>query len=164
MSGFRAGRWLAIAIVVALAIPPMTFAQGRTLQTIVKKGAPGPQKAAPAPGLCVAAVHHIAAAWADANLEEVLSADFPNRTQLIDAIRRASLRATNVALVVESVPTTRYSPVVARDGRQVTDCVADVVTRVIWDDPVTGARQRGAEGRGQWRIEIVMAAPAGGTR
>lgn len=165
MTAENGTRRFAVALACALAIPSFAFAQGRTLKPIQRQQAAAPATAAPLPPeACVAAVHQIAEAWADARLEEVLHPDFPNRAELLDAIRRAALRATNVALVIESVPSTRYTPPESRGGRQVTDCIADVVTRVMWDDPQTGKRRRGDEGRAQWQIEFELAPTRGASR
>lgn len=136
--------------VVSIGVVDTAQAQGRTARKIRV-----PEKAATTSGVtpdqCRAAVHDIARRWGSENLRQALHPDFPNRSELLDAVRRSTLRGTNVALAVEAVEGTRLVP--SKDGRS-TDCIADVSTRLQFDDPATGQRQSGNPGRAQWRIRF----------
>lgn len=131
-------------------LPILAHGQARTVRKIR-----GPEKAPVAAGVshdqCAAAVQQIARSWGSPRLRDHLHPSFPNGPELIDSIRNATLRATNVALQIEAVEGTRF--IVSKDGR-FTDCIADVSTRLQFDDPETGARSPGTAGRAQWRIRF----------
>ncbi|HUP63787.1 MAG TPA: hypothetical protein VM557_00705 [Thermoanaerobaculia bacterium] len=118
----------------------------------------------PTAAACEDAVRRVAASYEPSEIETILAANFPNRFELIDALRRASLRATNIELRVESVESTTILPweIIeqrpARDGTifiLASDCITDVRTRLIFDDPATGERTVGELGRGEWRIRFT---------
>lgn len=156
-----------LGLLLAAAIPSDGFGQARTLKKITPKPPAETREAAPPQeevlprDACIESVHEIAAAWGEGTIDRVLHPDFPNRTELVDAIRRASLDASNITLSVESVPSIRYTPVEVRRGKRVTECIAEVVTRLLWEDPRSGERKRGGEGRAQWRIELEVADEGG---
>lgn len=140
----------ALFVLLACFVAPAVMAQGRTVRKI--KGAEKTVSGASAitPEQCTAAVHQIAGRWGSDRLGEALHPEFPNRGELMDSIRRSTLRSSNVVLSVEAVTGTRM--VAAKDGS--TDCIADVSTRLQFDDPTTGRRQTGEIGRAQWRIRF----------
>jgi hypothetical protein len=130
-------------------------AQGRTLKKIEQRTRMADTNVTREQ--CRAAVHEIARAWGDAGLEDLLHPKFPNRLELLLAIRAARLRGSAVHLVVESTPAMRLVPIQDGgdgSGRQVTDCIVEVNTRIVFDDPTTGERSVGGPGRGEWRIRF----------
>jgi len=137
-----------VAAAVLALLAEAAMAQGRTVRKI--KGAEKTAASTVTPEQCTAAVHQIAGRWGSEGLRDALHPDFPNRAELIDSIRRSTLRSSNVALSVEAITGTRL--VAAKDGS--TDCIADVSTRLQFDDPATGQRQTGQVGRAQWRIRF----------
>lgn len=128
------------------------LAQGRTVRKIKVPEKPKSGASTISPEQCREAVHKIARAWGGESLRRALHTQFPNRSELIDSVRRATLRGTNVALSVEAVEGVRFTP--SKDGRS-TECIADVSTRLQFDDPATGQRQSGDVGRAQWRISFA---------
>jgi hypothetical protein len=154
-------RWVVLGILLA-ALPPALPAQSRTLKPIKPRAAAPSATDAISRETCVAAVHRIAAAWGEGRVDEVLHPEFPNRMEVVASLRQASVAAPNRRLSVEAVPATRSTAVETRGGERVAECVADVVTRVSYDDPETGLRVQKDEGRAQWRI--LFALPAEGER
>jgi hypothetical protein len=136
-----------------LALVPVTvFGQGRTVRKIPK--APDKQPASTlgvTPEQCAATVQQIARTWGSNRLRDALHPSFPNAPELMDSIRQATLRGTNVALQVEAIQGTKLTQ--SKDGNSA-DCVADVSTRLQFDDPKTGQRRTGPVGRAQWRIRF----------
>ena len=112
---------------------------------------------------CEEAVRAIAGAYEPGRLEEYLHEEFPNRSELLDALRRADLRVTNIELFVESVEGTRILPwqIVEEESTDqgtryhlASDCVADVRTRLVFEDPETGERTVRDVGRAEWRVRF----------
>lgn len=139
-----------LAAILAVLLAQAVMAQGRTVRKIREAEKKAASTSAVAPEQCTAAVHQIARSWGSENLQKALHPEFPNRGELMDSIRRSTLRSSNVTLSVEAVTGTRL--VAAKDGA--TDCIADVSTRLQFDDPATGRRQTGEVGRAQWRIRF----------
>jgi hypothetical protein len=167
------GSWVKpflFVLVSILVLPPVVSAQGRKLKKIERPPETRREPAVtdlPTPQQCEQVVRIIAAAYGDVEIEEHLHRDFPYRSEFLDALKRTSLSATNVELYVEAVENTSFTPVEEiRDAQQgpifITDCIADVRTRVTFDDPQTGERVTRDPGRGQWRIRFSR--PAGGAR
>lgn len=141
---------LALAV-LSMGITDSARAQGRTARKIRTPQKPAAGASAVTPEQCREAVHKIAGAWGSESLRLALHPDFPNRSELMDSVRRSTLRGTNVVLSVEAVEGTRFTP--SKDGRS-TDCIADISTRLQFDDPATGERRSANVGRAQWRIRF----------
>lgn len=162
-----AKRTASVALIFMIAASGEAWAQARSLKKIRPNPPAAAPDATPSPmqaESCIQAVHQIAAAWSQARIDEVLHEDFPNRDELIDTIRRETVGVTNVTLTVEAVTSTSFTPAREVKGRRVTDCIADVVTRLLFDDPETGERVRREPGRAQWRIELELPQAGGGAR
>ena len=116
---------------------------------------------------CEQSVRKVAAAYRPGRtLGSWLAADFPNREELLDALERAAPHATRVTLEVESIESAKIEPWrldarKSKPGEQhiVVNCVADVRTRLSYDDPASGQRVVRDVGRAQWvlRYEQVVA-------
>jgi len=108
-----------------------------------------------------AAVRRIAASYAGEKLADVLAGDFPNREEVLDTLRRLGQQATSIELLVESVESVRigpWQPVAADSGESRTVasvCLADVRTRLAFDDPADGQRTVRPVGRGQWQVRFT---------
>jgi hypothetical protein len=109
------------------------------------------------------AVRQVAKAYGHSELEGLLARDFPNREELLDALRRVQDRATDIRLHVESVERIEVGPWQAPEGTdpvaegQVplhSTCVVDVRTRLTYDDPDTGDRIVRDVGRAQWMLRF----------
>jgi hypothetical protein len=131
--------------------PEVVLAQGRTVRKIRTPEKPPQTVSTLASETCSAAVHFIARAWGTDRLRNALHHEFPNGPELIDSIRRLTLDATNLVLSVEAVEGMQFTQ--SPDGHS-TDCIADVSTRLLFDDPESGERRTGSTGRAQWRIRL----------
>lgn len=109
------------------------------------------------------AVQQVAAAYGHSELEKMLARDFPNREELLDALRRIQDRATDIRLFVESVERVDVGAWQVAEGAdpkvegQVplhSTCVVDVRTRLTYDDPDTGERIVRDVGRAQWMLRF----------
>lgn len=126
----------------------------------------GPPVPLPTREACEQAVRAVAGAYKPGgSLGAWLAADFPNREELLDALERVAPHATNVKLEVESVESVKIEPwrvdqATSTKGAQhiVSDCTADVRTRLTFEDPATGLRTVRDVGRAQWflRYEQVV--------
>lgn len=150
---FRLAR-LALLLIIVAAVPEPGSGQGRSVRKIRTADKPAATATPGTAEACTAAVHQIARSWGTDALRRNLHPDFPNAPELVDSIRRATLRATNITLVVESVEGMNFTP--SKDGRS-TDCIAEVSTRLMFDDPQSGERRTGTTGRAQWRIRFESA-------
>ncbi len=161
-----------LSLIFVLVPPRAAVPQGRELKKIprppkVNEAMPLSAEQLPGSAQCEAAVRRVARAWGSAeDLDPLLMPEFPNRSQFLDATRRARLQATNIELEVEAIVGTHFTPpeVVSTDEgeRIVTDCIAEVTSRVIFDDPETGERITRDPGHAQWRIRFSRA--TGGAR
>ncbi|HSN67930.1 MAG TPA: hypothetical protein VLV48_01710 [Thermoanaerobaculia bacterium] len=168
MSNLRL-RVLVALLAAALAGALPVSAQARRIKKIEKPPAPAaptpatpatPAPAAPAPAIdpavaapCREAVGRIAASYGP-DMGAMLHREFPNREHFLDELRRADLRATRLALIVESIESIRVEPSAEDSGVESIDCIADVRTRLTWDDPDTGERTVEEPGRAEWRIRL----------
>lgn len=109
------------------------------------------------------AVQKVAEAYGHSELEKMLARDFPNREELLDALRRIQDRATDIRLYVESVERVEVGAWQVAEGVDPTargqiplhsTCVVDVRTRLTYDDPDTGERIVRDVGRGQWMLRF----------
>jgi hypothetical protein len=202
---YRAGALVSVVLLLAVSL----LAQGRKLKKIEKPAsATQPVSVVPLPSdeQCRAAVYEVALRYGPREIENVLHPDFPNREELIDAIRRADLRVTNVRLEVESIESTKlepWQPASADDQRAsaavasgaptqeltsprpppgtststtsagtrpsttaaapvastqvsfVSDCIADVRSRLVFEDINTGLRIVHPAGRAEWRLRFA---------
>jgi hypothetical protein len=124
----------------------------------------GPALPLPTREQCEAAVRRIAADYGPGGLEPHLAPEFPYREELLDVLERVALVATRIELRVESVESveiepwrlTPRGPAGAGEGeREVfSDCLADVRTRLSFDDPETARRIVRDVGRAQWRVRF----------
>ena len=107
---------------------------------------------------CEAAVRRIARSYGTPQLHRELHEQFPNRYEALDALDRINVRVTDVRLDIESIEAVRIVPVGVDggDGAQsvIADCVADVRTRLSYQDAATGDRTVRPAGRASWRIRF----------
>ena len=152
---------LAVLVVIAVAIP--LLAQGRKLKKIERPPeaaavSPPPDVPLPTSQQCESMIRTVVANYRPDQIEEYLHPDFPNRGQFVDAMRRVELEVTNLELRVESIESTRFTPLqrIEQGGQPalVTDCIADVRTRLMFDDPDTGERTVRDPGRTELRIRF----------
>jgi hypothetical protein len=146
------------ALVCLLLAPGIAFGQGRTIQKIPGPTQPEGEVLDDLPDLeratCEDAVHEIAAAYGPDEIGTWLHDRFPNRAELLDALARLDLRVLNLELRVESLERIVVLPWRRIDGEVVSDCVATVRTRLVFDDPGTGERTVEEPRRAQWRIRF----------
>jgi hypothetical protein len=130
----------------------------------------GPAPSLPTRKECERAVRQIASDYGPGGLEQHLAPEFPYREEVLDALDKVALYATRIELVVESVESVRVEPwrllppsgadATAQPGRVLAaDCLADVRTRLTFDDPATGQRTVRDVGRAQWRLRIRARLP-----
>jgi len=109
------------------------------------------------------AVQKVAEAYGHSELEKMLARDFPNREELLDALRRIQNRATDIRLYVESVERVEVGAWQVAEGADpaaegqipvYSTCVVDVRTRLTFDDPDTGERIVRDVGRAQWMLRF----------
>jgi len=155
--------WLVLAVAGLAIFPVALDGQARRLSKIPvfkHKGESLPgAPLLPTPAECQEAVRRIAAAYAPDSVDELaplLARDFPNRSEFLDALRRADLRVSRLELRVESVERTLIQPWTHDEGPNVwsADCIADVRTRLIYDDPATGKRTVSDPDRAEWQIRF----------
>jgi hypothetical protein len=157
---------LLVVATIALCLPvaPADAQQGRRLRRIERPATRGPLYAGDVPlptrASCERAVRRIAAAYRPGGeLGPWLAPDFPNREELLAALERVALHATQVRLEIESIESIRVEPWRVDEAKSkprlrhlVAECVADVRTRLSFDDPATGRRAVRSVGRAQWRL------------
>ena len=155
--------------------------ESRRLKRIERPAAQAPLYQGPAIPLptreqCEAAVRRIADDYGPGGLERHLADEFPYREELLDELEKVALYATRIELDVESIESVKLEPwrlAVAEpggaseppasdggmeEGEGVTlfsDCIADVRTRLSFDDPDTGSRTVRDVGRAQWRLRFL---------
>jgi hypothetical protein len=109
------------------------------------------------------AARQVADAYGHSELERMLARDFPNREELLDALRRIQNRATDIRLYVESVERVEIGAWQVAEGADPkaegqiplrSTCVVDVRTRLTYDDPDTGQRVVRDVGRAQWVLRF----------
>jgi len=168
--GWRAGgrrsivfAWVVVALLMAAALSGQ---ETRTIRRIDRPAARAPLYEGPAGPLptresCEAAVRGIAEDYGPGGLERWLGPDFPNREEVLDLLERVALYATRIELTVESIESVKIEPWrVAEEAGKTPDggalifseCVADVRTRISFDDPATGRKTVRDVGRAQWRL------------
>jgi hypothetical protein len=152
---------VAAAALAVVLFPDRAVAQARKLNPIEKpkegRAATGELPPLPSPGVCQQFVQRAVRAWGKPELTDILDPSFPNRGELLDAIARATVRASNLELRLESIENTRYTPWQQAGNGIATDCIADVRTRVTFDDPATGQRTVRNPSRSEWRVRFVYA-------
>jgi hypothetical protein len=164
-------RWSFLLLLVCWAAGPALVAQEtRQIRRIPRPEAAAPPYEGPAPPLptrdeCERAVRRIAADYGPGGLEQHLAPEFPYREEVLDLLEKVALYATRIELQVESIESVRVEPwrqlppaagdATPRPGRVLAaDCLADVRTRLTFDDPATGKRTVRDVGRAQWRLRF----------
>ena len=156
----------AAAAVALLLMPALSAQETRTIRRIDRPATRAPLYEGPAIPLptresCDAAVRRIADDYGPGGLERWLAPDFPNREEVLDLLERVALYATGIELTVESIESVKIEPWRVADPAAksaggglliFSECVADVRTRINFDDPATGRRTVRDVGRGQWRL------------
>lgn len=189
----------AFCCIVTLVVSTGVLAQGRRIRKIERPVATAATTAPlPTDEQCRAAVFEVARRYSPREIATVLHPEFPNRDSLIDAMRRADLRVTNMRLEIESIESTKllpWSEPAAADRRaaaevarapatrqvesprtpplvsgsaagsvrgdglvelsSVSDCIADVQTRLVFESSDTGARTVLPAGRAEWRLRFA---------
>jgi len=165
---------LSVAALCLLIATPL-FSQARKLKRIKRPAPTVEQKAArgdlpplPDHSLCEARVREIAKSYGAGDIAHFLAADFPNRGEFLDALERARQRATSIELLIESIESTRYTtwkkeePPTGATAAVSTVCIAEVRTRLVFDDAETGERTVSNPSRTEWQIRFVYAKGIGG--
>jgi len=169
--GQRGGaRTVALAVCAASVVAALVLAQeSRRIRRIPVPATPAAGAALNAGNLpelpdsdqVEAAVRQIASSYGSERLADFLAQDFPNREEVLDTLRRVGQQATSIELYIESVEGVQIGPWQrAGDpagGAQpiASVCVADVRTRLAFDDPTTGQRTVRPVGRGQWQVRFT---------
>jgi hypothetical protein len=168
--------WLVLLLLAWWSMPSVLAAQEtRQIRRIPRPEVTGQAYDGPAPPLptreeCERAVRRIAADYGPGGLEQHLAAEFPYREEVLDLLEKVALYATRIELQVESIESVRVEPwrllpaaagdAAAQPGRVlVSDCLADVRTRLTFDDPSTGIRTVRDVGRAQWRLRFRTHVP-----
>jgi hypothetical protein len=121
----------------------------------------GPAVPLPTRESCEEAVRRIADDYGPGGLERWLAPDFPNREEVLDLLEKVALYATRIELTIESIESLKIEPwrvdeATSKNADQplviFSDCIADVRTRLNFDDPATGTRTVRDVGRAQWRL------------
>jgi len=162
----RAGRWCIVGLCAFLAGATVLSAQEtRRLGRIQRPKAEAPLYTGrplplPTREACEQAVRAIASDYRPGGLDRHLADEFPYRQELLDLLSKAAVYATRIELAVESIESVRVDPWRVGAGKKLTsDCLADVRTRLTFDDPSTGIRTVRDVGRAQWRVRFYADAP-----
>jgi hypothetical protein len=109
------------------------------------------------------AVREVAKAYGHSELERLLANQFPNREELLDALRRIQDRATDIRLFVESLERVEIGAWQVAEGTDPaakgqiplhSTCIAVVRTRLTYTDSDTGDRVVRDVGRAQWMLRF----------
>ena len=158
-----------VAAVVSLAlllVPVLASGQGARRARPIARKVLVPESLRgqlPTPDDCREGVREIARGYGPERIREILHERFPNRFEMIDALSRLAVDASSIRLDIESVENVRIEPfkVVTRQSESgakrkvvITDCVADVRSRLSIDGVSTGARRVLGVERAEWRIRF----------
>jgi hypothetical protein len=163
----RAGRWIIFGLCALTAGATALRAQeARQLGRIQRPKAEAPlytgrPLALPTREACEQAVRTIAGDYRPGGLDRHLADEFLYRQELLDLLAKVAVYATRIELRVESIESVRVDPWRVAPGRKTltSDCLADVRTRLTFDDPSTGIRTVRDVGRAQWRVRFYADAP-----